>query len=487
MFRSWFRITLAAMLLAPISGIQPAHADSPIFLSNSVEDRKQPANMNYRYEVIGMSVIVMKDNPGTIIFKVNLGSSVSENSFMPYGGSVPVLQVKVLNRLTDYKDLKSDVILQAPTDYPYKRDTPIDATVSVYSDPKVGAASGRKDVTALCKPKTWMDSGATSNWVAFSIDRNCADINDQFWTTTFIDSDKFASSYILDSKYSPADPMYVDMRTVPRPPKMLEQTVTFTSTPPTINLEFPNTSVSAVSSQGLPLSFASLTPTICQLTPGGNTAAIKAITAGVCKIDVWAEGTSTVNPSPHIQTSFTINPIVMVSQNFSYYQPTGVMVGDDDFDINVSASSGLPVTLQSLDASVCFFKDPVNSPRTVSIIGAGTCQFRVSQAGSAKYYAASGIGTFYVEPKPAPQPEATKSASPSPRPKPSATKVETLGGNSYAQGNSSSVTTQQGANSLNQQSKNTKTIKCQNRTTKTIKPVTAVNPVCPLGYKLYKP
>lgn len=477
------RTLFAAMLLFQFSGVQSAQADTPIFLSNSAEDRKQPANMNYRYEVIGMSVTVMKENTGVIIFKVLLGSSVSNTSFMPYGNAYPVLQVKVLNQLTNFKDQNGDLWLQAPSEVPYQAGTPIDAIASVYSDPKVGASSGRKDITALCKPKTWMDSGATSNWVAFSIDRNCADIPDLFWATTFIDSDKYASSYVYDSKYAPADPMYVDMRNVPRPPKKVDQKVVFTATPSTTTLEFPNTSISATSSAGLPVIFSSQTPAICQVSSAnGNQASLSLVSTGTCRIDAWSDGTATVNPSTHIQYSFTINPIVKVSQNFQFYGPYYATEGDPDFEVNITASSGLPVTLQSSNASVCYFKDPVNKPRLLSVLGPGTCLITITQAGSIKYYGATATAKIEISEKyVAPAPEAT--SSPTSKPNPTPSPKQTFGGTGTSAKGSTSVNTATKSDSLNQKLTKTTTIDCKNVAFPSkVKKVTAVKPKCPTGY-----
>lgn len=457
--------------------LSSAHAETPIFMSNSQESRTQPANMNYRYELIGMSVTVMKDNPGSIIFKANFASAVSATTFLPYGTSVPFLQIKILNRLTDYKDQNGDVWLQAPTDRPYKGSEPIDALGSKYRDPSVGPAAGRVDL-AECKPKTWMDAGATSNWVAFSIDRNCADINDVFWATAYIDSDRNASSYIFDSKWAPNEPMYVDMRGLPRPPKMLNQTVSFTAVPGTQNLEFPNTTISASSSQGIQPSFATLTPTTCTVAPSGNIGQIKLLASGICRIEAWAEGNTTVNPSPRIQHQFQINPIVKVTQRFSYYEPYDVTEGDPEFEINISSNSGLPLVLKSLNASVCYFKDPTNRPRLVTIFGPGVCAFTVSQEGNAKYYAASASASFDVAEKYIPEPNSTTSPTPKPKPKPTQRTLD--GGSGGSEGGATSLGAQDKSGEVAQKAKAQQKIKCKKPNSKVIKTFTGTK--CPKGY-----
>ncbi len=164
-------VAIALVLSLAISGIPASSADTLIFATNSNEDRKQPADMNYRYEPMSLSVNVMDSNKGEIIIKANFSSALSATSFMNYGGAQPLLRIKILNNLTTFKGDAGYIWLEAPNTQPYQGSTRIDAIGSIYNDTKLGPSGGRKSL-AYCKPKTWMDSGATSNWVAFSIDRN---------------------------------------------------------------------------------------------------------------------------------------------------------------------------------------------------------------------------------------------------------------------------------------------------------------------------
>jgi hypothetical protein len=212
--------------------------------------------------------------------------------------------------------------------------------------------------------------------------------------------------------------MYIDMKALPRPIKMLNQTVNFTNTPGTQNLEFPNSSITAVSTLNLQMSFSSLTPQICQVTPAGNTANIKALSSGTCQIEAWAEGNSTTNPSPRIQYSFQINPIVMKSQYVNFLTPYDVTEGDSDFELNISTSSNLPLTVKSLSQSSCFFKDPINHPLRISILSSGVCEILISQNGNSKYLPISDRRSFAINTKLIPTPTVTRSVPATTIPKP---------------------------------------------------------------------
>ena len=74
------------------------------------------------------------------------------------------------------------------------------------------------------------------------------------------------------------------------------------------------------------------------------------------------------------------------AQTISFGALSGKTSGDAPFDVSASASSGLPVNFTSQTASVCSITGV-----TVTLIDAGTCTIRASQAGDATYQAASSL------------------------------------------------------------------------------------------------
>lgn len=459
----------------------PVFADSPLLSAYSVEDRKQPTDMNYRYDLMGLSVTIMQSNPLDILIKVNFASALAPNAFVYSNGVKPMLRVKILNNLTVFKGEAGYLWLDAPTDVPYQGSTQINAVASVYADPKLGPTGGRKSLSN-CNPKTWMDSGASSNWVMFSIDRNCADIADMFWVTAFLDSDSYNSVYMNDFKYAPVDPLYIDTRGFPRPAKKKEQKLSFSAVG-NQSMENPQVVTSVTSTEpGVPITVLSFTGTVCRIaSQNNNQVTVQLLTSGTCTLDAYSPGSSTVNSSSHYQQSFYIAPIVMKNQEIYWDEPYDVMVGDEDFDLYIYTSAKLPVTVTSQSPSVCQFWDASN-PSMVTIIGAGYCQLTVSQAGNERYYSRTATASFYVEKAPV----VKSSATPSPRPTrvkstAAAPKVFTATKKTETQ---QDITTKTKTGSVSNKGQTKSTITCSKGPL--VKKVTDVNPKCPTGWKQKK-
>jgi hypothetical protein len=71
---------------------------------------------------------------------------------------------------------------------------------------------------------------------------------------------------------------------------------------------------------------------------------------------------------------------------FAAGTPTTKNVGDQDFQVNATSTSGLPVTLASSTTGVCTV-----SGGTVHIVSTGVCTITASQAGNANYNAATDV------------------------------------------------------------------------------------------------
>ncbi|MFM1951219.1 MAG: hypothetical protein RJA33_13 [Actinomycetota bacterium] len=457
-----------------------ATADTMIYSATSAEDRKQPADMNYRFEPISVSVSVMESNKAELIIKANFASAVSSNTFLNYSSAQPLLRIKILNNLTTFKGDTGYLWLDAPNNVPYQGSTRIDAVSSIYADPERGPAGGRKNLSS-CKPKTWMDAGVTSSWVAFSIDRNCANINDLFWVAGFMDSDIWASTFIYDSKYFPAEPFFLNMTSVARPPKMKDQIAGFSSIIPTQNLDNPVVNTTVFSSQGLPVTVISTTPNICKVALNNTSLQIQLLATGNCTLEAYADGTSTINPAPRVQQTFRVNPKVMVSQEIYWDEPSDVQVGDEDFDLYIYSSSKLPVTVTSQNTSVCQFRDP-NNPSMVTIVGPGYCEISVFQAGNDKYYSKSGSASFYVNKAPVVKPSTTPTPRAPRTPAPQAEKkVFDKKATSEKQGD---FNESEGAAKTNKKAIKKTTITCYKGVL--TKKVEGTPPKCPTGWKLKK-
>ena len=102
---------------------------------------------------------------------------------------------------------------------------------------------------------------------------------------------------------------------------------------------------------------------------------------------------STVTDDPGVAgsnnpTSFLVSKL---DQTISFGPLPNKNVGDPDFVVNATASSGLPVSLSA--SGQCTVTSP--SPGTVHLTGAGSCTITASQAGNATYNPAPSVSQSF--------------------------------------------------------------------------------------------
>jgi streptogramin lyase len=144
--------------------------------------------------------------------------------------------------------------------------------------------------------------------------------------------------------------------------------------------------LAATSSSGLPVAFASTTPTIC--TVSASTATLLA--AGTCTIQARQPGNGVYGIAPIVTQSFTVN---LAAQTINFPAPTSpVTYGVSPITLSATATSGLPVTFS------------VSGPATVggstlTIKGAGAVVVTASQQGNSSYASATAVAqTIMVNP-----------------------------------------------------------------------------------------
>jgi hypothetical protein len=142
--------------------------------------------------------------------------------------------------------------------------------------------------------------------------------------------------------------------------------------------------LSATASSGLPVSFASTTPTIC--TVSGTTASL--IAEGFCTIQATQNGNNSQGNSEY----FVANPVFQTfgighaSQTISF-PAIGNKTAATTVNLAATASSGLPVSFASATPTVCTV-----SGVTASLIAEGFCYINATQAGNNEYFAAPTVG-----------------------------------------------------------------------------------------------
>lgn len=162
------------------------------------------------------------------------------------------------------------------------------------------------------------------------------------------------------------------------------QTITFAN-PGTQHYGTPLT-LTATASSGLAVSYASTTTPVC--TVSGNT--VTFVSPGTCGIVASQPGNSNYAAAPAVGHAFAV---LQGAQTITFPNPGTQTVGTI-VTLTATASSGLPVTYTSANASVCTV-----SGSQATMLAAGTCGIFANQAGNSDYFAAPQVGhAFTVTP-----------------------------------------------------------------------------------------
>ncbi len=162
----------------------------------------------------------------------------------------------------------------------------------------------------------------------------------------------------------------------------MDQTITFNT--PADNIEkLVNESVQleASSSSSLPVTFESLTPSICTLSD----TEVTLIAGGSCLIRASQTGNDDYNPAPQVTKTILVNKL---DQEIEFTAPpdNGSFFIGQVISLVADASSGLAVTFASNTPSTCSV-----SGQTAEMLAMGSCVITASQAGNGVYNAASSI------------------------------------------------------------------------------------------------
>jgi hypothetical protein len=158
------------------------------------------------------------------------------------------------------------------------------------------------------------------------------------------------------------------------------QTITF----PAISTQTKGSALNlqAAASSGLPVSFSSVTPTVCSVS--GSWTLL--IATGSCTIAASQSGTSNYFSATPVYQTFTVSAGAETSSQTISFAPIPSKVAGTSVNLQATASSGLPVSFQSTTPSVCSV-----SGTTASLLAYGFCAIQAWQGGSSKYYAAPEV------------------------------------------------------------------------------------------------
>ena len=156
------------------------------------------------------------------------------------------------------------------------------------------------------------------------------------------------------------------------------QTITF-ATIATKTLANSPMALSATSSSGLVVAFASTTPAVC--TVSGTTATFLA--AGSCSITATQPGNDNYNAATAVVRAFTVNKN---AQTITFASIPAKTPAQSPLALTATPNSGLTVTLASTTPTICTV-----SGFTATLIAAGTCSITASQAGDDTWAAATAV------------------------------------------------------------------------------------------------
>jgi hypothetical protein len=479
------RLVSTSLCLALLSGALfsvSAQASTVIFQIQGRDNYDPADDVRYDHETRNMSIRVFESNRDLVVVSLTFASNVSSTTF---ASSSTLLRVKFMPNLTNFKGNAGNIWLEAPK-VPYQGATKIPAIASSYMTEKSSPNDFRKDMSA-CGALTWMDDVPGRNMVSFEFSRNCFDLPNTFWAVSQVETDIYNSSTIKDIRYTPIEPFYIDMNSVPRPPKVIpkkDQSVTAYTAQKDYFVDNTSIQVIASSSAGGALTYSSRTPEICFIT---STGLIQTKAAGSCQGSVLAQGSDTLNPSSPVVVAINLSK---KSQNLYFDPPGTVFLSEGSVNLAISSEFDLPVQVVSTAPTICTFPDQASAPTTAVLLRAGNCSFKVTQAGNFIYIAREGFASFDIladKAKPQATPTAKPKPTPTPKPpsgnKPAPTPTKTgivISGKASASGGGTGGTTITGSGSVAGDVK--RTITCVKPGFKSI-PVTSTNPKCPSGYK----
>ncbi len=159
--------------------------------------------------------------------------------------------------------------------------------------------------------------------------------------------------------------------------------ITYAANPPgnTITL-------TAIASSGLPVTFASNSPSVCT-TSGTHGATLTIVSAGTCTWTADQTGDSNIQAAPQVTASITINK---ATQTITGFTPPDTLSQAQGTTIPLTATggpSGNPVTFVSATPTTCTTAG--SSGANLTIQATGSCSVTANQPGNDNYDAASAV------------------------------------------------------------------------------------------------
>ena len=167
--------------------------------------------------------------------------------------------------------------------------------------------------------------------------------------------------------------------TITVPPPANGQTIGAISFSPAVLNIGGHSTVSAMATSGLGVTFSSATPAVCSVSATTVTANID----GMCVVTANQAGNSTYSAATMVQSYVTVRANQSIGAITA--EPATVLVGDTA-TLTAAATSGLAVTFNSATPTVCTVADGM-----VTGVAAGACIVSADQIGDGNYVAATQV------------------------------------------------------------------------------------------------
>lgn len=160
------------------------------------------------------------------------------------------------------------------------------------------------------------------------------------------------------------------------------QTIAF-SMPSSISAGGASTVLSAISSRGLPVTYSSLTPDICEVSGQVLTGKV----AGTCRVMASQAGSTDYAAA----SSTASTQITAAKPTVSLVTPQSALFGTGPGTVSASSNSPAPITISSNTPSVCSV-----SGGSVTYLSGGTCTIVATQVADGAWQSGSATASFTV-------------------------------------------------------------------------------------------
>ena len=207
----FFRIVarFLVLLMAFEVGFQVHPANAALTYSFiSSYDSYTPTVLNSAYDVQYLQILKTDIDPATITFVAYYAKPITADIYRNFSGKSPFGAVLIYrtNPGSTFGGDKRDIAFftSSVTSYSGNREIVISGEGNTFS-------GGSKSSLSACSPRSWTDLNSSANWIAFKVNKSCANIPDQFWIQYYSDENENAGTNRTAYDWIANSAIYVDL------------------------------------------------------------------------------------------------------------------------------------------------------------------------------------------------------------------------------------------------------------------------------------